>query len=625
MNSKKITKKITKKREKFPKGFKGFLIWLTIVFVAVLLAQYFYSEKERYYPINYTQFIDELNNSNVSSVSFKGKELKGRFNREVLLVVNGKEVRMRRFKLRVPFENSALVDSLVAQGVEVEAKEDSSWWQTIFISFLPWILIIFLWLFLMRRVQGGRESIFSFGQSRAKRITPDMTSITFKNVAGVEEAKAELVEIVDFLKKPEKYLRLGARIPKGILLMGPPGTGKTLLARAVAGEAKVPFFSMSGSDFVELFVGIGAARVRDLFSEAKKNSPSIIFIDEIDAVGRHRGSGLGGGHDEREQTLNQLLVEMDGFEVNQGVIVIAATNRPDILDPALLRTGRFDRRIVLDLPDVKAREAILEIHMRKLPQKKNIDLSIIAKTTPGLSGADLESIVNEAALLSARKGKKIISQAELEEARDKVMMGAERRSLVITEDEKNITAYHEAGHALIAKLLPGVDPIHKVSIIPRGFSLGLTHYLPEKERRLFFKSYLKNKLVTLLGGRAAEKVIFKDISTGAANDLEQASKIARNMVVAWGMSEKLGPIYMGETPNAIFLGRELIRHRSTSDKTAQLIDEEVKSLVEQAEEKAIELIQNNLDKLKRLAKALLEKETLTGMEIEALIADGSQE
>jgi cell division protease FtsH len=605
------------------RGIRSVLIWLIIIGLALFVAQYLSTGRTPTFPIDYSQFLNELKKNNVSSVNFKGKNIEGEFISPTNLLQEGHTIQVKRFKLRLPFDNPALVDSLAARGVAVKAEEESIWWQGLLINMLPWVLIIFLWLFLIRQMQGGQKGVFSFSKSRARKITPDKTSVTFDNVAGADEAKAELQEIIDFLRDPKKYTRIGARIPKGVLLLGPPGTGKTLLARAVAGEAKVPFFSMSGSDFVELFVGIGAARVRDLFNEAKHNAPCIIFIDEIDAVGRQRGTGLGGGHDEREQTLNQLLVEMDGFDTNEGIIVMAATNRPDILDPALLRPGRFDRRIVIDMPDAKGREGILRVHTKNLPLDDDVDLKRIAQTTPGLSGADLESIVNEAALFAAKRGKKRISQEDFESARDKVIMGVERRSLVITPEEKRITAYHEAGHALVGKLLPGSDPIHRVSIIPRGLSLGLTSFLPEKDRRIYSKSYLMGKLVHLMGGRASEELVFNEQTTGAASDLEQASELARNMVISWGMSEKIGPVHLAERQGAIFLGRDLIRNRAESEKMAEMIDDEVKRLVNEAMEKAKQLLSDNLDKLHLVANKLLEKETLTGEEIDDLLRGGS--
>jgi cell division protease FtsH len=480
-------------------------------------------------------------------------------------------------------------------------------------------LLIGVWVFFIRQMQSGQNRALGFGRSRAKVILENKPSVTFDDVAGVEEAKQELQEVIEFLKEPRKFTRLGGRIPKGVLLLGPPGTGKTLMARAVAGEAKVPFISISGSNFVEMFVGVGASRVRDLFNQAKRNSPCIIFVDEIDAVGRLRGAGLGGGHDEREQTLNQLLVEMDGFEVNEGVILMAATNRPDILDPALLRPGRFDRVVVLDRPDVRGRLGILKVHTRKKPIDKNVKLDVVARGTPGFSGADLSNLVNEAALLAARADKKTITMHEFEDAKDKIMMGVERKSLLISDDEKKLTAYHESGHVLVSKSLPGMDPIHKVTIIPRGMALGLTQALPIDERRTYSKKYCMNQLAFMLGGRAAEKLVLGDLSTGAGNDIEKATKLARKMVCEWGMSERLGPLTYGEKQEEIFLGREIGMHRDYSEDTAREIDEEIKKIVDVAQERAEGIVKKNIDRLKKLAEALLEKEILSGDDVDAIL------
>jgi cell division protease FtsH len=509
------------------------------------------------------------------------------------------------------------------RGIIYSFDKESSEWLNIIIGFLPWILIIAVWIIIMRRMQGqgggGSRGIFSFGKSKAKLITKSGLKVTFKDVAGTDEAKIELQEVIEFLKEPSKFQKLGGKIPKGVLLLGPPGTGKTLLARAVAGEADVPFFSISGADFVEMFVGVGASRVRDLFEQGKKNAPCIIFIDEIDAVGRHRGAGLGGGHDEREQTLNQLLVEMDGFEQNIGVIIIAATNRPDVLDPALLRPGRFDRQIVVDRPDVKGREGILKVHTRSIPLSEDVNLEVIAKGSPGLSGADLANLVNEAALLAARKDKKKVELIDFEEAKDKVMMGMERKSLIITEEEKKTTAYHEIGHVLVARMIPEADPVHKVTIIPRGRALGVTSYLPIDEKHTYSKKYLEAVITYALGGRAAEKLVFDHYTTGAGNDIEKSTNLARKMVCEWGMSDKMGPLSYGAKEEEIFLGREIQKHRDYSEKTAIEIDEEVQRIVNSAMGRAEKILSENMDILHKLSLELLEREILDSEEINAII------
>jgi cell division protease FtsH len=508
--------------------------------------------------------------------------------------------------------------------IDYQFREKTTSWLGILLStLLPWIVFIAIWIYFMRRMQGGgTKGVFSFGKSKAKLSMEGKPRVTFDDVAGCDEAKEELQEVIAFLRDPKKFSRLGGRIPKGALLLGPPGTGKTLLARAVAGEAEVAFFTMSGADFVEMFVGVGAARVRDLFETGKKHAPCIIFIDEIDAVGRHRGAGLGGGHDEREQTLNQLLVEMDGFESNDGVILIAATNRPDVLDPALTRPGRFDRQIVVDRPDVRGREGILKVHSKNIPLSPDVKLGVLAKGTPGLAGADLANLVNEAALLAARRNATQVSMDHFEEAKDKVMMGAERRSMLISEDEKRQTAYHEAGHVLVAKMSPGADPVHKVTIIPRGRALGLTHYLPIDEKHNYSRNYLWQSLTHLLGGRVAEKIVFNEFSTGAGNDIERATDIARRMVCEWGMSDRLGPIAFGRKQEEIFLGREISQHRDFSERTAQEIDTEVRRIVTDAERRAEKLIRDNLEKLKVLAEALLDREILDGDEIDIVLKGG---
>jgi len=501
-------------------------------------------------------------------------------------------------------------------------ERESSEWMNLLFTFWPWLLIIGLWFFFMRKMQGGAggsRGLFNFGKSRAKLISESAIKVTFKDVAGADEAKLELEEIIEFLREPGKFQKLGGKIPRGVLLLGPPGTGKTLLARAVAGEAGVPFFSISGADFVEMFVGVGASRVRDLFEQGKKSAPCIIFIDEIDAVGRHRGAGLGGGHDEREQTLNQLLVEMDGFEQNSGVIIIAATNRPDVLDPALLRPGRFDRQVVVDRPDVTGREGILKVHTRKIPLEKDVDLKVLAKGTPGLAGAELANLANEAALLAARKNKKSVSMDDFEEAKDKVMMGMERKSMIISEEEKKLTAYHEIGHVLVARMIPEADPVHKVTIIPRGRALGVTTYLPVDEKHTYSKDYLEAMITYALGGRAAEKIIFSRFTTGAGNDIEKATGIARKMVCEWGMTEKIGPIALGKNEEEIFLGREITKHKDYSEETAREIDREIKNIVVSGMERAEKILSDNLDLLHKLSLELLEREILDSEEIDKIM------
>jgi len=610
------------------KTSRTLLFWLIIVVVAVGMYQILDPSRVRRVPISYSEFNGELEKGNVKSVTFMGRTVQGKF--KTPYTKPGSSDRgtsggtYTDFEMTLPFQDaSKLVDKLQAQGVAVNAEEKDFNWGTLLLTFAPWMIFIFVWLFMIRQMQGGPKGLFSFGKSKAKLLTENKPKITFADVAGADEAKEELSEVIEFLKEPAKFQKLGGKIPKGALLLGPPGTGKTLLARAVAGEAGVPFFSMSGSDFVEMFVGVGASRVRDLFEQGKRNAPCIIFIDEIDAVGRHRGAGLGGGHDEREQTLNQLLVEMDGFESNEGVILIAATNRPDVLDPALMRPGRFDRQIVVDSPDVKGREGILKVHTRKIAISPEVDLAVLARGTPGLSGADLANLVNEAALLAARRNHEKVVMADFEDAKDKVMMGTERRSLVISEKEKETTAYHEAGHALVARLIPGTDPVHKVTIVPRGRALGLTSYLPVDERHTYSKDYLEGRMAFMLGGRVAEKLVFDQLTTGAGNDLERATDLARRMVCEWGMSDKMGPLTFGKKQEEIFLGREISQHRDYSEQTAQTIDAEVKRIVIEAEDKAMKLLKENIEKLKRIAAALLEREILDGHELDKLI-DGEE-
>jgi cell division protease FtsH len=558
----------------------------------------------------FSEFMTKLEAGEIEEVTIKGE------------IINGQLKDGKKFKT-FAVEYPELVKTLRSKDVKITVKpeEQNPWYWNLFFSWGPIIFLVAIWIFFMRQMQTGGNKALSFGKAKAKMVSEKSVKTTFADVAGIEEAKAEVQEIIDFLKDPQKFQKLGGKIPKGVLLVGAPGTGKTLLARAIAGEAGVPFFSISGSDFVEMFVGVGASRVRDLFDQAKKTSPCIIFIDEIDAVGRHRGAGLGGGHDEREQTLNQLLVEMDGFEANQGVIIIAATNRPDVLDPALLRPGRFDRQVVVPQPDVKGRLEILKVHTKNIPLDEHVNLDEIARGTPGFSGADLENLVNESALLAARKGKSKVERSDFEFAKDKVLMGVERKSMIISEVEKKNTAYHEAGHTLVAKLTPGTDPLHKVSIIPRGRALGVTQQLPIDDKYTYSKDYLLKALAILLGGRAAEEIALNHTTTGAGNDLERATELARKMVTEWGMSEKLGPLTFGKKVEQIFLGREIAQHKDYSEKTAVDIDEEVKRIILDAYGTAKSLLTENQDLLEMLAKELLEKETLDGSEIDALIQE----
>jgi cell division protease FtsH len=569
----------------------------------------------------FSEFMNQVENGQITEVMIQGDS------------ISGKNVDGRSFQTMTPPKDPDLVRILREKGVRIVVvpPEQTSWYMNILISWFPMILLLGIWIFFMRQMQSGGGKALSFGKSKARLMNEAKNKTTFKDVAGVDEAKEELHEIIEFLKEPQKFSKLGGKIPKGVLLVGPPGTGKTLLAKAIAGEANVPFFSISGSDFVEMFVGVGASRVRDLFEQGKKNSPCIIFIDEIDAVGRHRGAGLGGGHDEREQTLNQLLVEMDGFENNEGVILIAATNRPDVLDPALLRPGRFDRQVVVNRPDVKGREGVLKVHTATVPLTEDVDLKTIAKGTPGFTGADLANLVNEAALLAARDDKKCVGNDDFENAKDKVLMGVERRSLVITEKEKRTTAYHEAGHALVAMKIPGTDPIHKVTIIPRGRALGVTQQLPEDERHTYPKSYLYNNLAIFMGGRVAEEICLGQVTTGAGNDIERATEMARKMVCEWGMSEKMGPLTYGAKEEQVFLGKDFSQQKNFSDQTAKLIDQEVKALVMGGYSNAHEILTDNREILEKLALALLDQETLNATEIKDIVngkeppADASDE
>lgn len=574
----------------------------------ILLFQVFKKETKQTGQLSYSEFLNMVEQGEVSQVTIQGDKIFGNSNQG------------RIFRTFAP-KDLELIKILRNKEIEITAKPDdtSPWYMTILVSWFPMLLLIGVWIFFMRQMQAGGGKALSFGKSRARLATDEKNKVTFDDVAGIEEAKEELQEIIEFLRDPKKFTRLGGRIPKGVLLIGAPGTGKTLLARAIAGEAGVPFLSISGSDFVEMFVGVGASRVRDLFVQGKKNAPCIIFLDEIDAVGRHRGAGLGGGHDEREQTLNQLLVEMDGFESNEGVILISATNRPDVLDPALLRPGRFDRQVVVPVPDVRGRESILKVHTKKTRIGDDVDLSVIARGTPGFTGADLENMVNEAALLAARRNKDKIDMQDLEDAKDKVLMGVERKSMIISDDEKKTTAYHEAGHTLTAKLLPDTDPIHKVTIIPRGMALGLTQQLPLDDKHTYTKEYLFNNICILMGGRISEEIALNTQTTGASNDIERATVIARKMICEYGMSEKLGPLSFGKKEEEIFLGREISQHRDYSEETAQKIDQEVNNLIDVSYKKAHKLISNNLTTLNNLAKALLEKETLNGSEIDEIV------
>jgi len=585
-------------------------MWLVIGLTMILLFNLFNKPQTSVVEMSYSDFLTSVESGQISSVNIQADEVTGKGS-------GGKE-----FKVVTPPADSELIPILRKAKVNilVKQKEESPWYVTVLVSWFPMLLLIGVWIFFMRQMQGGGGKAMSFGKSRARLLDKDQTKVTFADVAGIEEAKEELSEIIDFLKDPKKFTRLGGRIPKGVLLAGAPGTGKTLLAKAVAGEAEVPFYSISGSDFVEMFVGVGASRVRDLFIQGKKNAPCIIFIDEIDAVGRHRGAGLGGGHDEREQTLNQLLVEMDGFESNEGVIIISATNRPDVLDPALLRPGRFDRQVIVPVPDVKGREKILEVHGQKKAISEDVNWEVIARGTPGFSGADLENMVNEAALLAARADAEKITMIHMEQAKDKVMMGAERRSMIITEKEKEITAYHEAGHALVAMLLPGTDPIHKVTIIPRGRALGLTQQLPVDEKHTYARSFLQHNLCILLSGRVAEELIFGEITTGSGNDIERCTQLARKMVCEWGMSEEMGPLSYGKKEEQIFLGREIAQHRDYSESTAIRIDDEVKRIVLKANENVHQLLSENIAVLRSIAQALLERETLGLEDIKAIMA-----
>ena len=594
--------------------YKNISLWLVIFLMMILLYSMINKPRTASEKLNFSDFISQVDSGKITSVTIQGNDIFGKYDGK-----DGKE-----FHTYKPVSDADLTKKLLDKKVTIIAKPDEEKfsWLSIFISWFPLILLVGVWIFFMRQMQIGGGKAMSFGKSRAKLLTESQVKITFEDVAGIEEAKEELNEIISFLKDPKKFTKLGGKIPKGVLLMGPPGTGKTLLAKAIAGEAGVPFFSISGSDFVEMFVGVGASRVRDLFMQGKKNAPCIIFIDEIDAVGRHRGAGLGGGHDEREQTLNQLLVEMDGFESNEGVILIAATNRPDVLDPALLRPGRFDRQVVVPRPDVKGREMILKVHAKKVPLSSDVDLEVIARGTPGFSGADLANVVNEAALLAARGDKSAVESSDFDNAKDKVLMGVERRSMVISDEEKKSTAYHEAGHTLVAKLTPGSDPVHKVSIIPRGRALGVTMQLPIEDKHSYSRESLLARIAVLMGGRAAEDLIFNTFTTGAGNDIEQATEIARKMVCEWGMSDRMGPLSFGKKDEQIFLGREMATHKNYSEATAVEIDTEIRQIVDGSYQRALTMLRENIQNLHNLSECLIEKENLSGAEVDRIITLG---
>lgn len=595
---------------------------MMMVLMLLLAVQFVKGTDQTVQEITFTAFRSQLNSGNIHEVTVIDRRIEGEL-RAPSANENGEFI---EFEVTLPGDlTDGLLESLESNDVIVKAKTSQPGWGTFLIGALPWLLFIAFWIWIFRTMQGGGNKAFQFGRSKAKLISPDTSKVTFADVAGADEAKQELEEIIDFLKDPAKFSRLGGRLPKGVLLVGPPGTGKTLLARAVAGEAERPFFQMSGSDFVEMFVGVGASRVRDLFEQGKAHAPCIIFVDEIDAVGRHRGAGLGGGHDEREQTLNALLVEMDGFESTEGVILLAATNRPDVLDPALLRPGRFDRQVIVDFPDVKGREGILRVHAKKLPLSDDVELSLVARGTPGMSGADLENICNEAALLAARRDADKVTMVDFEQAKDKIMLGTERRSLVLNDEERRLTAYHEAGHAVIGLRLPGLDPVHKVSIVPRGRALGITASLPEQDRHSYRKEWMEGQLAMLFGGRVAEEMQFgpESVTTGAGNDIERATSMVRKMVTTFGMSEVIGLVAVGDAESEVFLGREIGHRRTVSEHTARLVDQEVKRKLDEAHEKAREVLENNKDLLESIAQALLDRETLDRTELEILESEGT--
>ena len=588
--------------------YKNIALWLVIGLIMIALFNLFNQPLTPFKELIFSDFMNQVSSGNVEEVVVQGDHIKGKLQ-------DGK-----MFRTNI-VSDPELIKFLREKSVRIKVMppEETTWYANLLISWFPMLLLLGVWIFFMRQMQSGGGKALSFGKSRAKLLSQQKKKATFKDVAGVDEAKEELQEIIEFLKEPQKFQKLGGKIPKGVLVMGPPGTGKTLLARAIAGEANVPFFNISGSEFVEMFVGVGASRVRDLFEQGKKNAPCIIFIDEIDAVGRHRGAGLGGGHDEREQTLNQLLVEMDGFASNEGVILIAATNRPDVLDPALMRPGRFDRQVVVPRPDIRGREGILKVHTMNIPIEEDVKLAVLSRGTPGFSGADLENMVNEAALMAARQEKDLVAMEDFENAKDKVMMGVERRSMIISDEEKRNTAFHEAGHVLVAKLIPGTDPIHKVTIIPRGRALGLTMQLPVDERHTYPVKYLMDRLAVLFGGRAAEEIALNQVTTGAGNDIEQGTDLARKMICEWGMSKTMGPLAYGKKEEQIFLGREISQHKDYSEATAIAIDKEVKELVAKSYERAKKLVRENKKTLDKLAEALLERESLGSHEVDVIV------
>ena len=608
------------------KPSRSMAIWIGLLIVFFLAFLIFNSGREREWPLTYSQFINEIDNSNISSIKIKGLLVRGTLIEEIVVPAGNESTTIKIFKVIIPSEDKDLPEKIWARNPDTQIEGEfpgSSVWVKALATALPLIALLALWLILMRQMQAGGNKAFSFGKSKAKMMGGNTPRVTFNDVAGADEAKEELEEIIEFLKDPKRFQRLGGRIPKGAILLGQPGTGKTLLARAVAGEASVPFFSMSGSDFVEMFVGVGASRVRDLFEKGKKHAPCILFIDELDAVGRHRGAGLGGGHDEREQTLNQLLVEMDGFVTNEGVILLAATNRPDVLDPALLRPGRFDRRIVVDMPDMKGRLGILKVHTRKIPLSDEVDLEILARGTPGMSGADLANMANEAALLAARRHKNKVDMEEFDEAKDKVLLGPERKSRIMKEDSRRMTAYHEAGHAVVGSYLEHADPLHKVTIIPRGQALGVTFFLPTDDRIEYSKDWCLDTITHLLGGRVAEELVLKRIGTGAANDIKESSKLVRRMVMQWGMRESLGPISFGDRDEQIFLGKEIAVRKDYSEHTARSIDDEVKRIILDCFDRAKEILAEHEEELHRVANALLERESLDGDDIQILLSNGT--